>query len=177
MRRKTYRPSQFFESRCEHSLRRVADLAPLCNTEGFLSTYSYHPLQHLASRDSRLRVTWMTSPEPSSPASVSGVSVTVALWVMALATAFNSLALYKGATLRTWGLEARYETSPMKHATCSSSDSAPADPPTPLPPARRWSTPVRNKRSGFGKRLVVLENSSAHSSLNIDGTTTSCSTR
>ena len=61
---------------------------------------------------------------------------------MAFATAFKSLALWKGATRRTSGLEARYETRPMKHAICSSSASAPADPPAPLPPRRRWSRPV-----------------------------------
>ena len=96
---------------------------------------------------SRVSITWMTSPEPSSPASVSGVSVVVALWLIALATAFKTLVLWNGATLKTWGLDAKYDTNPMKHAICNSSDSAPSEPPAPLPPASRWSRPVRIRHS------------------------------
>ena len=97
--------------------------------------------------ESRVSITWMTSPEPSSPASVSGVSVVVALWLIALATAFKTLVLWNGATLKTWGLDAKYDTNPMKHAICNSSDSTPSEPPAPLPPASRWSRPVRIRHS------------------------------
>lgn len=82
----------------------------------------------------------MISPVPSKPAAVSGVLVSVADCMIARAAASSKLFECVGATLRTWCLLARKDTSPMKHATCSSVASPPF-PPAPFPEYRRWSKP------------------------------------
>ena len=74
----------------------------------------------------------MTSPVPFNPASVSGVDVTVAVWIFARAAAFKRAFVCHGATLTTSSLPAKNEMRPMKHATCSSTASSRC-PPTPLP--------------------------------------------
>lgn len=85
--------------------------------------------------------TCITSPVPSKPAAVSGVSVDVAVWIMARAAASSSCAGRLGAILSTSCLLARKDTRPMKHATCSSVASSSPCPPAPLPKYRRWSMP------------------------------------
>lgn len=84
----------------------------------------------------------MTWPVPSKPASVNGVLVTVALWIIARAAALRRRCWCLEATLMTSTLPAKNETRPMKHATCSSAASPSwLDPPAPLPEYRRWSRP------------------------------------